>query len=65
MNLKQLGAEIEEIRQKNRIPLYIVCDLFCVNESKWFEQIVAGKRKPTTYQLIMFIEMTKTPLKSL
>ena len=57
-----LGNEIEQIRQKCNMPLFIVYSIFDTDENG-YHQIVIGRQKPTVYQLIMFIDSTHHPMK--
>ena len=50
-----LGNEIEQIRQKCNMPLFIAYS--------GYHQIVIGRQKPTVFQLIMFIDSTHHPMK--
>ena len=57
-----LGNEIEQIRQKCNMPLFIAYSIVDTDENG-YHQIVIGRQKPTVFQLIMFIDSTHHPMK--
>ena len=59
-----IGSEIEQIRQECNMPLFIAYSIFDTDENG-YHQIVIGRQKPTVFQLIMFIDSTHRPMKSL
>lgn len=60
----KVGQEIESIRKKLGFSVVFMCNAFNVSESDYYK-IIAGKYCLNTYQLIMFLDATKTPLKSI
>ncbi len=60
----KVGQEIESIRKKLGFSVVFMCNVFNVSEPDYYK-IIAGKYRLNTYQLIMFIDATKTPLKSI
>ena len=59
-----LGQEIEIIRRECNLPMRVVCDIFNTTEGE-YHQITTGRRRPTVFQLIMFIDATRRPLNSI
>lgn len=59
-----IGQEIEAIRKKHKFSILYICNAIGVSEADYFK-IITGKSRPNTYQLIMFIIATKTPLNSI
>ena len=60
----RLGQEIEMIRKKLGLSIAFMCDVFDTDE-RGYHDIVIGKRIPSVYHLIMFIDSTHCPLESL
>ena len=56
-----LGAEIEQIRIKCNMPLFIAYDVFSTDMAG-YHQIITGRCSPTIFQLIMFIDAARHPL---
>lgn len=57
----KLGQEIESIRKNCGFSVVDICNAMGIEEPE-YNHIVHGKQKPTTYQLIMFISLTRKPL---
>ncbi len=60
----RVGAEIESIRQQRGLSVVFMCNVFNVNEQEYWH-IVSGRRKLTTFDLIMFISSVPAPLYSI
>lgn len=60
----RLGQEIEKIRREIGLNVVCMCNIFETDERGYYE-IVSGKRKPTVFQLIMFIDTTHCPIEIL
>lgn len=58
-----IGKEIEKIQKEKDIPILFICNAMGITEAQYYA-IIAGKYRPSTYQLIMFVAATKTPLKN-
>ena len=59
-----LGAEIEQIRIKCNMPLFIAYDVFSTDMAG-YHQIITGRCSPTIFQLIMFIDAARPPLEKI
>ena len=59
-----LGAEIEQIRIKCNMPLFIAYDVFSTDMAG-YHQIITGRCSPTIFQLIMFIDVARHPLEKI
>ena len=53
---------ILEYQQKHNIPDFIMCNILCMDEPEWNKYKVSGRGTLTTFQKIMFIVTTQTPL---
>lgn len=60
----KVGQEIESIRKKLGFSVVFMCNAFNISETDYYK-IITGKYRLNTYQLIMFIDATKTPLESI
>lgn len=58
----RIGQQIEQIRQKQNIPIFHMCDVFMVECEADYHSIKNGHVRPTNFQLIMFIMVTQCSL---
>lgn len=59
-----LGREIESVRIKRHLSVIDVCNAMNVSESE-YRHIVMQNKRPTTYQLIMFLSLARHHLEKL
>ncbi len=62
MSQQDIRQAILEYQRKNNLPDYTMCDLVCMNESQWDRFVHGPGFDLTTFQQIMFIIQTETPL---
>ena len=60
----RLGQEIEQIRCECGIPIFIMYGIFDTDEIG-YRQIITGRKKPSIFHLIMFIDTTHRPMESI
>ena len=58
----RIGHQIEATRQKYKIPIWLMCNIFAVETELEYHKIITGRVQLTTYQKIMFIAITGTPV---
>ena len=59
-----VAQEIEFLRQKHGFSIIDVCNALNVDE-KEYNRIIKHNHTPSIYQLIMFIDMTRHPMKTI
>ena len=59
-----LGHEIEQIRCECGITIFIIYGIFDTDEIG-YRQIITGRKKPSIFHLIMFIDTTHRPMESI
>lgn len=59
-----LGYEIEQIRCECGMPIFIMYGIFDTDEIG-YRQIITRRKKPSIFHLIMFVDTTHHPMKSI
>ena len=54
----KIGAQIEQIRISENIPIFIMCNILSIETELEYHQIIIGRTSLTTYQKIMFVVNT-------
>lgn len=57
-----IGQRIEQIRQEQKIPVYIMCNHLMIESEAEYQKIISGIIQPTIFQQIMVIVSTQSPL---
>ena len=54
----KIGAQIEQIRISENIPVFVMCNILSIETELEYHQIIIGRTSLTTYQKIMFVVNT-------
>lgn len=55
----RIGQQMEQIRQKKNIPVFIICNALNLITEMEYHNIKTGRIQPTAYQMIMFMIATR------